>query len=76
MAKKYEVTYKFSRVGYYDVKIEADSPEDAKRIAEEVADDPDKFIDYILDMDSNCLWEPVEVEGVEVWDEGTSPTDF
>ena len=61
---KYEVTYTLTRTASFDVEIEADSADEARRIAEGYADEYEGGCDWdnvvlngILDLDSDCGWD-------------------
>lgn len=68
---KYTVTYTITRTACAEAEIEADSKEEAERIAREHMDgyngggDYNFILDLILDLDSYCGWD-TEVTDIEV----------
>ena len=61
----HEVTFKFTRVGYVDVNIEADSPEEAYEIARRRVKRSNEFADMVCDLDRDCAWD-TDCE-IKVW---------
>ena len=53
----YEVTYKFTRVGYVDVNIEANSEEEAHEIARQRIKKTSEYVDMVCDLDHKCEWD-------------------